>query len=45
MVRIVTFNTALVWSRDVTEEIACELHQECADRGEVPLHDFLDEHG
>ena len=46
-IRIVAFNTAQGWSRDVTDEIARELHQQCADRGEVPssLHDFLEEHG
>ena len=46
-VRIVAFNTAQGWSCDVTEEIASELHQRCADRGEVPssLQDFLEEHG
>ena len=46
-IRIVVFNTAQGWSRDVTEEIASELHQRCADRGEVPssLLDFLEEHG
>ena len=41
-VRIVVFNTAEGWSRDVTEEIAVELAQAwlakaCADRGEMPL--------
>jgi hypothetical protein len=46
-VRIVAFNTAQGWSRDVTEEIARELHQHCANRGEIPfsLLDFLEEHG
>jgi hypothetical protein len=46
-IRIVVFNTAQGWSRDVTDEIASELHQRRADRGEVPssLHDFLEEHG
>jgi hypothetical protein len=45
--RIVAFNAAQGWSRDVTEEIASELHQHCADHGEVPssLQDFLEEHG
>jgi len=32
-VRIVAFNTAEGWSRDVTEEIAAELAQTRADRG------------
>jgi hypothetical protein len=46
-IRIVAFNTAQGWSCDVTDEIASELHQRCADRGEVPssLQDFLQEHG
>jgi hypothetical protein len=34
-VRIVAFNTAEGWSRDVTEEIATELAQACADRSEI----------
>jgi hypothetical protein len=43
-VRIVSFNTSEGWSRDVSEEVAEELRQRCADRGEVPpyLEDFLD---
>ena len=46
-VRIVAFNTAEGWSRDVTDEIARELRKRCADRGEIPvsLQDFLAEHG
>ena len=34
-------------SRDASEEIAQELRQRCADRGEVPgsLMDFLERHG
>jgi hypothetical protein len=46
-VRIVAFNTAEGWSRDVTDDIARELRKRCADRGETPerLQDFLDEHG
>ena len=45
--RIVAFNTAEGWSRDVTDEIARELRKRCADRGEIPasLKDFLAEHG
>jgi len=35
-IRIVAFNTAQGWSRDVTKEIASELRQHCADRGEIP---------
>jgi hypothetical protein len=46
-IRIVAFNTAEGWSRDVTDDIARELRKRCADRGEIPsrLQDFLDEHG
>jgi hypothetical protein len=46
-VRIVAFNTAEGWSRDVTDDIARELRKRCADRGEIParLQDFLDDHG
>ena len=35
-VRIVAFNTAEGWSRDASDEIAIELAQACADRGETP---------
>ena len=43
-VRIVAFNTAEGWSRDVTDEIAAELA--CADRGEMPqsIVDFIADH-
>jgi hypothetical protein len=46
-IRIVAFNIAEGWSRDVTDEIATELRKHCADRGETPvsLQEFLDEHG
>jgi hypothetical protein len=46
-IRIVAFNTAQGWSRDVTEEIARELWKCCGDQGEVPrsLLAFLDHHG
>jgi hypothetical protein len=46
-VRIVSFNTAEGWSRDASEDIAIELSQRCAERGEVPptLEDFLERHG
>jgi hypothetical protein len=46
-IRIVAFNTAEGWSRDVTEEIASEVRERCAERGEIPssLQDFLDDHG
>jgi hypothetical protein len=36
-VRIVAFNPAEGWSRDVTDDIAAELAQACADRGETPV--------
>jgi len=44
--RIVAFNTAEGWSRDVTEDIASELRQHFAERGEIPssLKEFLEEH-
>jgi hypothetical protein len=43
-VRIVAFNTSEGWSRDASEEIATELLDRCADRGEVPqsLEHFLE---
>jgi hypothetical protein len=46
-VRVVAFNTAAGWSRDVTDEIARELWKRCGDQGEVPrsLLAFLDHHG
>ena len=45
-VRIVAFNPAEGWSRDVTDDIAAELAQACADRGETPMSiaDFIDDH-
>ena len=45
-VRIVAFNTAEGWSRDMTEEIAAELAQACADRGEMPpsIANFIADH-
>jgi hypothetical protein len=45
-VRIVAFNTAEGWSSDVSEEIATELAQACADRGETPpsIADFVVDH-
>jgi len=45
-VRIVAFNTAEGWSRDVTEDIAAELAQACADRGEMPpsIAEFIADH-
>jgi hypothetical protein len=43
----VAFNTAEGWSRDVTDEIANTLQEQCAERGGIPenLEDFLEEHG
>jgi hypothetical protein len=35
-VRVVAFNTAEGWSRDVSDDVADELRQRCADRGEMP---------
>jgi hypothetical protein len=45
-VRIVAFNTTEGWSRDVTEDIADELLEYCADLDEIPvyLQDFLERH-
>ena len=45
-VRIVAFNTAEGWSRDMTEEIAAELAQACAGRGEIrrSIADFIADH-
>jgi hypothetical protein len=45
-VRIVAFNTAEGWSRDVTEDIADEVLEYCADLDEIPayLKDFLERH-
>ena len=45
-VRVVAFNTAEGWSRDVTEDIAAELAQACADRGEMPpsIANFIADH-
>jgi hypothetical protein len=45
-VRIVAFNTAEGWSRDVTDDIAAELAQACADRDEISpsIVDFIADH-
>ena len=45
-VRVVAFNTAEGWSRDVSDEIATELAQACADRGQTPpsIADFIADH-
>ena len=46
-VRVVAFNTAAGWSRDVTEEIARELWQRCGNQDELPesLQAFLQHYG
>jgi hypothetical protein len=43
---VVAFNTAEGWSRDVTDEIAAELAQACADRDEMSpsIADFIADH-
>jgi hypothetical protein len=43
-VRVVAFNTAEGWSRDVSDEVADELRERCTDRGETPasLLEFLE---
>ena len=45
-VRVVAFNTAEGWSRDVSGDVADELRERCAERGEVPdfLAEFLERH-
>ena len=37
-VRIVVFNVAEGWSRDVTEDVADELRERCADLDETPVY-------
>jgi hypothetical protein len=47
-VRVIAFNTAEGWSRDVSEEIADELAQACASEdGDIAaeLQDFIDRYG
>jgi hypothetical protein len=47
-VRVVAFNTAKGWSRDVSEEVAEEIAQRCAADGfDIPpfLESFVDRHG
>ncbi|MEY9239191.1 hypothetical protein ABIF68_006810 [Bradyrhizobium japonicum] len=47
-VRIVSFNPGAGWAEDASDEIAVELRQRCAERGEVvppSLEGFLDRHG
>jgi hypothetical protein len=43
-VRIVAFNTAAGWSRDVTADIADELRRRQVDFGELPdaMHEFIE---
>src|SRR6516164_8277472 len=45
-VRVVAFNTEEGWSRDVSDDVADELRERCAQRGGVPsfLLDFLERH-
>jgi hypothetical protein len=45
--RVIAFNTAAGWSRDVTGEIARELWERCSDQGHFPqsLWTFLAHHG
>jgi hypothetical protein len=45
-VRVVAFNTAKGWSRDVTSNITAELAGACADRREIPqsIMDFIADH-
>ena len=45
-VRVVAFNTEEGWSRDVSDDVADELRERCAQRGAVPdfLLDFLEAH-
>jgi hypothetical protein len=45
-IKIVAFNTAQGWSRDVTSAVANTLRKACADSDEIPssLQNFLDAH-
>jgi hypothetical protein len=45
-VKIVAFNIAQGWSRDVTSSVANALRKACPDSDEIPpsLQDFLEEH-
>ena len=46
-VRVISFNTAEGWSRDVSEDVAHELRQRCLDQGrDLPpsLEQFIDRH-
>jgi hypothetical protein len=46
-VRVIAFNTAEGWSRDVSEEIALALMEACAKEGrDIPaaLEEFIDQH-
>jgi hypothetical protein len=47
-VRVISFNTAEGWSRDVSEEITLAVLEACAsDDRDIPsaLEDFIDQHG
>ena len=46
-VRVISFNTAEGWSRDVSEDVAHELRQRCLDQGrDIPpwLEQFVERH-
>ena len=45
-VRVVAFNMAEGWSRDVSDDVADELRERCAEREEVPasIDEFLERH-
>ena len=47
-VRVIAFNTAEGWSRDVSQEIADLIAEECGRKGDhIPpfLNSFVDQHG
>jgi hypothetical protein len=47
-VRVIAFNTAEGWARDVSEELADEIVEQCArEGGDMPtfLEGFVDRHG
>jgi hypothetical protein len=45
-IRVVAFNTDEGWPRDVSDDVADELRERCAQRGEAPgfFLDFLEVH-
>jgi hypothetical protein len=43
-VKIVAFNTAQGWSRDITDEIAAEVRKLCGDEMSPSLATFLEAH-